>query len=174
MDFILLLNAIIYNYFRYRERFSRAMLSGAFLTLIIKIITLLCFSFRLPPQINLFLLLFIIIIAWKEIRIYYYINNKIGNIVYYLFKEVYLFIDECFTFSDVPPNHSLKLNTGTTMAKFIFMLLFRLRFFAFREPILFLCLHLLIIYYFLHDLHIFFTYIYSFTNDNIKIFIFFK
>ena len=123
------------------------------------------YRLKLAPTLNLIIFLLCVIIS--EITDLYYIMNKvIGSGVFYFFK----YFEENFEYNNIFPEGAYTQFDMTRDRYYIFRYFFFalqfIRLWIFKESYLFLIFHLFIIYYFLYDLHLFFTYSYLLTVTN--------
>ena len=116
-------------------------------------------------------------------EIYYYINNHYRKRVRYMLKyidcgdflvfEYMCWLPEAVLPMDKNDRRLLWVRDRYYFSRYFFLFCFYIKLFMFKERYLFLFFHLIFIYYFLYDLHLFFTYFYSLSINNSYIFILF-
>ena len=126
------------------------------------------YRLKLAPTLNLIIFLLCVIIS-EITNLYYVINKIIGSGVFYFFKYLESGIEDMLSWG--PPEYNTPIThvTGRDryyIFRYFFFALQFLRLWIFKESYLFLIFHLFIIYYFLYDLHLFFTYSYLLTVTN--------
>jgi len=129
------------------------------------------YRLKLAPTLNLIIFLLCVIIS-EITNLYYVINKMIGRSVFYFFK----YFDDAPSFENIIifsiPEVQLIAGFPTKIIdryyifRYFFFALQFIRLWIFKESYLFLIFHLFIIYYFLYDLHLFFTYSYLLTVTN--------
>lgn len=123
------------------------------------------YRLKLAPAFNIILFLLCIIIS-QITGLYYKINRIIGRSVFYFFQ--YLEDGPTFEFIhmlDVPESvlRGPEIRDRYYIFRYFFFALQFIRLWIFKESYLFLVFHILFMYYFLFDLHLFYTYCYLLT-----------
>ena len=121
------------------------------------------YRLKLVPALNMILFLLCILIS-QITGLYYIINKIIGRSVFYFFEyidgglaELDWGPEECS-----PSTHVTGRDRYYISYYFFFTLQF-IRLWIFKESYLFLIFHLIFLYFFLFDLHLFYTYFYLLT-----------
>jgi hypothetical protein len=123
------------------------------------------YRLKLAPTFNVILFLIRIIIS-QITNLYYVVNKIIGSMAFYFFQ--YLDGPLQYLLEGDYPEYRIGLKDTSDwigrdryyFSRYFFFTLQFIRLWIFKESYLFLIFHLLFLYYFLFDLHLFYTYCY--------------
>ena len=153
------------------SNYKQCIYSGIFIHLLLKIVCTLTINLELGGIYNILSVIICIVIC-QIYDIYYYIYciyEKIVQYFFYYIEEgglwIHLYFDAIWR---APETAWLSPELRGACDRFyfsypFFVIVFLLRLFIIKEPLLFLIIHLSFTIFYLQDKHLFYTYIYLFT-----------